>query len=50
MSSQDAQQSFPVTIEKAWHNLMTTIGVKNQEAARQQQIAIRGILQVMRRR
>lgn len=41
---------FPVTIEKAWHSLMTTIGVRNATDASQQQIAIRGILNVMRRK
>lgn len=40
----------PVTLEKAWHSLMTTIGFKNAGDARQQQIAIRGILRVMRRK
>ena len=41
---------LPVTLEKAWHSLMTTIGFRNAEDARQQQIAIRGILRVMRRK
>jgi len=41
---------FPVTIEKAWRQLITTIGVRNANDATQQQIAVRGILNVMRRK
>lgn len=44
------QPPTPVTLEKAWHSLMTTIGVRNAADAQANQTAIRGILRVIRRR
>jgi hypothetical protein len=43
-------QSFPVTIEQAWKRLMTTMGRDNMTRASQQQIAVKGIRQIMGRR
>ena len=40
----------PITLERAWHSLMTTIGIRNAGDAQQQQIAIRGLLKVMGRK
>ena len=46
----DNPSPLPVTLEKAWHSLMTTIAIRNAGDATQQQIAIRGILRVMGRK
>lgn len=41
---------FPVSLETAWRELMTTLAVKNAGKAQQMNIATKGVRQIMGRR
>lgn len=43
-------QTFPLTVERAWKRLMTTLAVDNVGRAQQMNIAAKGLRQIMGRR